>query len=408
MKIIHRRCAGLDVHKETVVACVRTMHSGRVEYATETFGTTTSALLRLVQWLQAHEVRHVGMEATGVYWKPVWHVLESSFELVLANAHEVRNLPGRKSDASDAQWLSDLLAHGLIRASFVPPRPIQELRDLTRTRKQLVREIGQHTLRLQKTLEGANIKITGVISDLLGVSGRALLRGIIAGETDPEQLLAATTGLLRAPHERLCDGLRGNATEHHRFLLRLHLDQIETLEKAIALLEQRTEELIAPFRERVELLTTMPGVSRTLACVMVAEIGLDMSRFETVGHLVSWAGLCPRLDESAGKRRSTKVRNGAPWLKATLVQSAWAAASKKDSYLRSRFLRLKARRGPKKAIVAVAASMLRASYYMLRDHEPYRELGAHHFDELDRNKAVRRLTRRIEALGFAVQLQPAA
>jgi len=188
VKIIHRRCAALDVHKETVVACVRTIRARQAEYETETFGTTTSALLRLAQWLDAHEVRHVGLEATGVYWKPVWHVLESSFELVLANAHEVRNIPGRKSDVSDAQWLSDLLAHGLIRASFVPPAPIQELRDLTRTRKQLVREIGQHTLRIQKTLEGANIKITGVVSDLLGMSGRALLRGIIAGESDPERL----------------------------------------------------------------------------------------------------------------------------------------------------------------------------------------------------------------------------
>jgi transposase len=408
VKIVHRRCAGLDVHKETVVASVRTIRSRRVEYETETFGTTTSALLRLEEWLRARDVRHVGLEATGVYWKPVWHVLEPSVDLVLANAHEVRNIPGRKSDVSDAQWLSDLLAHGMIRASFVPPRPIQELRDLTRTRKQLVREIGQHTLRLQKTLEAANIKITGIVSDLLGVSGRALLRGLIAGETDPERLLAATTGLLRAPHERLCEGLRGSTTEHHRFMLRLHLEQIETLEKAIGQLEQRTDELIAPFRERVELLTTMPGVSRTLARVMVAEIGLDMSRFKTVGHLVSWAGLCPRLDESAGKRRSTKVRNGAPWLKATLVQSAWAAVSKKDSFLRSRFLRIKARRGPKKAIVAVAASMLRATYYMLRDNQPYRELGSQHFDQMDRSKAVRRLTKRIESLGFVVELRPAA
>lgn len=408
MKILHRRCAALDVHKETVVACVRTIRGRRAEYQTQTFGTTTSALLGLAQWLGAHDVRHVGLEATGVYWKPVWHVLESSFELVLANAYEVRNIPGRKSDVSDAQWLSDLLAHGLIRASFVPPAPIQELRDLTRTRKQLVREIGQHTLRIQKTLEGANIKITGVVSDLLGISGRALLRGIIAGESDPERLLAATTGLLRSPHERLIEGLRGSPTEHHRFLLRLHLEQIEALEKAIKQLEGRTEELIAPFRERVELLTTMPGVSRTLARVMVAEIGLDMGRFATAGHLLSWAGLCPRMDESAGKRRSTRVRRGAPWLKATLVQSAWAAVSVKDSYLRSRFLRIKARRGPKKAIVAVAASMLKAAYFMLRDRQPYRELGARYFDERDRGKAARRLAKRIEALGFAVELRPAA
>lgn len=408
MKILHRRCAGLDVHKETVVACVRTIRDRRVEYATQTFGTTASGLLRLAEWLGTHDVRHVGLEATGVYWKPVWHVLEPTCQLVLANAHEVRNIPGRKSDVSDAQWLSDLLAHGLIRASFVPPTPIQELRDLTRTRKQLVREVGQHTLRIQKTLEGANIKITGVVSDLLGISGRALLRGIIAGEGDPERLLAATTGLLRAPHERLIDGLRGRPTGHHRFLLQLHLEQIEALEKAIKHVEGRTEELIAPFRERVELLTTMPGVSRTLARVIVAEIGLDMGRFATAGHLISWAGLCPRMDESAGKRRSTRLRSGAPWLKSTLVQSAWAAVSVKDSYLRSRFLRIKGRRGPKKAIVAVAASMLKAAYFMLRDGQPYRELGGRHFDELDRGKAARRLAKRIEALGFVVELRPAA
>lgn len=408
MKTLHRRCAGLDVHKDTVVACVRTIRGRRVEYDTATFGTTTAALLQLADWLAARGVRPVAMEATGVYWKPVWHVLESSFELRLANAHEVRNFPGRKSDVSDAQWLSDLLSLGAFRASFVPPAPIQELRDLTRTRKQLVREIGQHKLRIQKTLEGANVKITGVVSDLLGVSGRALLREMIGGESDPERLLAATTGLLQAPRERLLEGLRGRLTAHHRFLLRLHLEQVEGLEKAIAQLDGQTEELIAPFRARVELLTTMPGVSRILARVIVAEIGLDMERFATAGHLLSWAGLCPRMDESAGKRRSTRLRTGAPWLKTTLVQSAWAAVSVKDSYLRSQFLRIKGRRGPKKAIVAVAASMLKAAYFMLRNDQPYRELGGRYFDERSPEKAARRLAKRIEALGFVVELRPAA
>ena len=408
MKVLFRRCAGLDVHKDTVVSCARLREGRRVVYETATFATTTVGLLGLADWLEARQVRRVALEATGVYWKPVWHILEPRFELVLANAHEVRNLPGRKSDVHDAQWLADLLAHGLFRASFVPPAPIQELRDLTRTRKQLVRAIGQHTLRIQKTLKDANVKITGTISDVVGVSGRAIVRGLIAGESDPARLLAATTGLLRAPRQRLLEGLQGRVTEHHRFLLRLHLEQIEALERAIGELEERVEALIVPFRARVDLLTTMPGVSQTLARVIVAEIGLDMGRFASAGHLISWAGLCPRLDESAGKRRSTRLRHGAPWLKTTLVQSAWAAVAVKNSYLRAQFLRLKTRRGPKKAIVAVAASMLKAAYFMLRDGQPYRELGGTYLDQRDRHYALRRLTRRIEALGFHVEVRPAA
>jgi len=407
MDVLHERCAGLDVHKDIVVACARSQGGG-VRYATAEFATTTSGLLVLADWLEEHRCTQVAMEATGVYWKPVWHMLEARFELLLVNPAHARNVPGRKSDVNDAHWLADLLAHGLIRPSFVPPTPIQELRDLTRTRKQLVRQVARHTLRIQKTLEDANLKLTGVISDLLGTSGRAILKALVAGETDPEQLLQHTTGQLKAPRERLLEGLRGVVTDHHRFMLKLHLRQIDSLEAGIVQLERQMEKLLRPFRERIEQLATIPGVSDTVARVLVAEIGLDMARFPTSGHLVSWAGLCPRMDESAGKRRSTRVRHGAPWLKTTLVTAGWAAAGSRDTYLRAQFQRLKTRRGAKKAVVAVAASILTAAYYILRDHVPYQDLGADYFDRRDRTSVVRRLRRRIEALGYRVELHQVA
>lgn len=403
MEVVHARCAGLDVHKELIVACARWMQGAQPHHVIAQFGPTTRELLRLADWLEQHGCTHVALEATGVYWKPVWHVLEARFELLLATAMHVRAIPGRKSDVNDATWLADLLAHGLVRASFVPPPAIQALRDLTRTRKQLVRQVTQHTLRIQKTLEDANLKLTGVVSTLLGPSGRAILRALIAGETDPDRLLAATTGKLQAPRERLLEGLRGLPGDHHRFLLRLHLEQIEALERSIAQVEARLEDQLRPFRASVERLTTMPGVSATVAQAIVA-----VTRFPTAAHRVSWAGLCPRLDESAGQRRSTRVRKGAPWLKTMLISAAWAAVAKKDTYLRAQFHRLKTRRGPKKAIVAVAASMLTAAYHVLRDGVPYQDLGPTYFDQRDRTHVVRRLQRRIEALGYRVDVRPAA
>jgi len=407
MEVVHQRCAGLDVHKDEVVACARVMEGGRATHAQARFPTTTRGLLALADWLATRGCAVVVLEATGVYWKPVWHLLEESCELILANAAHVRAIPGRKSDTNDARWLADLVAHGLIRASFVPPTPIQELRDLTRTRKQLAREVAQHTLRIQKTLEDANIKITGVVTDLLGVSGRAILIGLIAGETDPARLLARTTGRLQADPRRLQDGLQGRVTGHHRFLLQLHLDQIATLEAGIDRIEAVLEDRLRPFRDVIARLTTIPGVSVLVAQTIVAEIGLDMTRFPTSGHLISWAGLCPRMDESAGKRRSTRIRHGAPWLKTVLVQAAWAASRVRDRYPRAQFARLRARRGPKKAIVAVAASLLTAVYFILRDGTEYRDLGGRYFDERDKARAVRRLTRRIEALGFNVDIKAA-
>jgi transposase len=372
-----------------------------------TFGTTTNELNALAAWLASHGCTHVAMEATGVYWKPVWHVLEGQFELVLANAQHVRNVPGRKTDVSDAGWIADLLAHGLIRSSFVPPSQIQELRDITRTRKQLVREISQHTLRIQKTLEDANIKVASVLSNVIGTSGRAMLAAIIAGEEDPSRLADLAVGTARRKRDDLIEALRGRVTPHHREMLKLHLQLIGAIQNALESLDASAGKLLAPIQERAALLTTMPGVSDIVAQVIVAEIGVDMSRFPSAAHLVSWAGLCPRNDESAGKRRSTRVRKSGTWLKTTLVTAAWAAAHKKDSYLKAQFLRIKSRRGAKKAILAVAASMLTACYYMLRDGTTYRDLGPMHFDRRDRTKVIHRLVRRLNDLGCKVELHAA-
>jgi transposase len=407
MEVLHARCAGLDVHAKTVVACIRVASGRTVTYEHRTVATHTRGLLELADWLTAHEVTHVAMEATGVYWKPVWHVLEAAFALVLANAMHIRNIPGRKSDKNDATWIADLLAVGLIRSSFVPPAPIHELRDLTRTRKQLVREITRHTQRLQKTLEDANVKLSEVISDILGTSGRAILAALIAGETDPERLADLTTGRLKATRSELVDALRGRVTAHHRFMLQLHLTQVAAVEDAVRAVEGRIREALAPFRAAVSLLTTMPGVSETAAAVIVAEIGDNMATFPSAGHLLSWAGLCPRLDESAGKRRSTRTRVGAPWLKTTLVQIAWPACRKKHSYFQAQLHRLKSRRGPKKAIVAVAASMLTAMYYMLRDGTEFHDLGDQHFAHRDKTRVANRLIQRLRDLGVDVEIKAA-
>jgi len=407
MDLLHPQCAGLDIHQRTVVACARVVAGSSVTHDRRTFGTTTADLEALRDWLTAHGCTHVAMESTGVYWKPIWQILEGRFELVLANARHIRAIPGRKSDVNDATWIADLLAHGLIRGSFVPPAPVQELRDLTRTRKQLVREIAQHTLRIQKTLEHANLKLTGLLSNILGVSGRAILQALVAGEQDPERLADLVHGRLKASRAELVAALHGRVTAHHRFLLQLHLTHVEALERAVHEVEARLGEALAPFRTALDRLITMPGVSETVARVLVAEIGFDMTRFATAGHLVSWAGLCPRLDESAGKRLSTRTRPSNPWLKTTLVQAAWAASRKKDGYLRAQFLRLKSRRGPKKAILAVAASMLTAAYHMLKHDVDYRDLGADHFDRRDKAQLAHRLIQRLQALGFAVEARAA-
>jgi transposase len=402
MEMLYPRCVGLDVHQASVVACMRIAQGAQAAHEVRTFETTTKGLLALADWLRAAGCTLVAMEATGVYWKPVWHVLEGEFELVLANAAHIRNVPGRKSDVNDAMWIADLLAHGLIRSSFVPPSAVQELRDLTRTRKQLVRELARHVQRIHKTLEDANIKIAGVISDIMGVSGRAFLDALIAGESDPEKLADLARGRLRAARENIVEALRGRVREHHRFMLKLHWEQISALQKAIAEIERRLGECLEPFRQELTLLLTMPGISQTAAQVMASEMGMDMHRFPNADSLVSWAGMCPRSDQSAGKRRSTRIRKGAPWLKTTLIQAAWAAVRTKNSYLRILFHRLKARRGAMKAIVAVAASMLRSAYYMLSRGVPYHDLSPAHFDSHHRTRTVSRLLKRLKQLGIEV------
>jgi len=409
MELMHRRCCGLDVHKETVVACLRLVADGKVTTEVRTFQTTTADLLRLSAWLAANECTHVAMEATGVYWKPVWHILDDGeFALLLANAAHVKNVPGRKTDVNDATWLAELLAHGLLRASFVPDTQTQEMRTLLRTRKQLVREQSSHVLRVQKTLEDANIKLDSVLSDVMGKSGRAMIEALIAGETNPTKLASLADRRVKGSQDELREALRGRVTKHHRFLLRLHINQIDALAAAMATIDAQVEESLEPFRTAVELITSIPGIKNLSAHVIVSEIGIDMSRFPSAAHLISWACLCPRNDESAGKRRSNRVRKGAVWLKTTLVQCAWAAVKKKDSYLQAQFFRIRARRGQKKAILAVAASMLTAIYHMLKDGTLYQDLGRNYLDRRSTDQQKKRLVKRLADLGYAVALTPLA
>jgi transposase len=409
MDVLHARCAGLDVHKDTVVAGVRLAGGGSVKTEVRSFGTTTPDLLALSAWLAEQGCTHIAMEATGVYWRPVWHILsDGDFTLILANAAHVKNVPGRKTDVADALWLADLLAHGLIRPSFVPEAGTQEMRALLRTRKQLVREQASHVQRMQKTLEDANLKLSSVLTNIMGKSGRTIIEALIAGNTEPEHLLSLVQRGVKAAPEKIVAALTGRVTDRHRFLLRLHLRHIDALDDALSEIDAEVERGLDPFRQAVSLLRTIPGVSDLTAQVIVSEIGTDMDRFPTAGHLISWAGLCPRNDESAGKRRSNRLRKGAPWLKTTLVQCAWAATRKKASYLQAQFQRLRHRRGPKKAVCAVAASILTAAYHMLRDGTFYHDLGADHFRNTAPETIAARLAAQITRLGFACVVTPAA
>ena len=422
MEVMHKRVAGLDVHKAIIVACVRMMASrkaGRqVSRECRTFDTTTDGLLALLAWLTECGCTHVAMEATGVYWKPVWNILsDGDFELVVANAAHIKNVPGRKTDMNDAMWIADLMACGLIKASFVPEEEFQDLRTLLRARKQLTREQTSHIQRIQKTLEEANIKLDSVICDILGVSGRRMIEAMIAGETDPTALAALAHRGIKASPEELSAALKGRLTEHHRFLLKLYLDQWDFVEAAIQKVDLEVDGRItrmdeeetahrASFRSLVLLLCTIPGVSVLAATTILAEIGSDMSRFPTAGHLVAWSGLCPGQNESAGRRKSSRLRKGAPWLKTMLIQCAWAAKRKKDSYYRAQFYRLQSRRGPQKAICAVAASILTAIYHMLKDGTEHQDLGIAYFDRRSTQQKANRLVAQLTKLGFQVQLQP--
>jgi transposase len=385
------------------------MVDGAVTTDVQTFKTTTQELMALSDWLSAAGSTHAAMEATGVYWKPVWHILsDGELQLVLANAAHVKNVPGRKTDVNDATWLADLMAHGLIRASFVPDEPTQQMRDLLRTRKQFVRERSSHTQRLQKTLEDANIKLDSVLTNILGLSSRRILEALIAGHTAPQALAKLAHNNIKATSTELEAALQGRVTAHHRFMLRLHLDHLQAVDAAIARIDHEVDGNIEPFRVAIAMLSTIPGISSLSAEVIVAEIGIDMSHFPSEAHLISWAGLCPKNDESAGRRRSNRIKKGAPWLKTTLVQCAWAASRTKQSYLQAQYLRLRSRRGAKKAICAVAASILTAAYHMLKNGTLYQDLGANHFDNRAKGKQVLRLVNRLQSLGFAVQISPVA
>jgi len=434
VKVIYKRCAGLDVHKKTITACrVYTKPNGRKEQETVTFGTTTAELLRLLNWLLEWGCSHVAMESTGVYWKPVYNLLEGHVEILLVNAHHVKQVPGRKSDVSDAEWLADLLRHGLLRGSFVPPRPQRELRDLTRQRSNLVREKAAVVNRLQKVLEDTNIKLASVVSDVMGVSARAMLEEIVAGQSDPAVLAELARGRLRNKRAQLEQALVGRVRDHHRFLLVTHLAHIDFLDEQIEHFNQRIaahiEQQSPPpsaepwedvstdltelagdkggpltYAQAVELLDTIPGLDRWLAELIVAEIGTDMRRFPSAQHLASWAGVAPGNNESAGKRRSTKTPPGNRVLRKGLVQAAQGAKRKKNTYLAAQYHHIAARRGKKRAIVAVAHSILVIAYHILSRWEPYRELGGNYFDERKRESVANRLIRRLEKLGYQLAL----
>jgi transposase len=405
MNILFERCAGLDVHKQTVVACRLVGGSaGPLQSDTRSFGTTTAELLRLSDWLSEGGVTHVGMESTGVYWRPVFNLLESSFTVWVLNAQHVKNVPGRKTDVKDAHWLADLLRHGLVQPSFIPPQAQRDLRELTRERTNFVRQRATLVNRVQKVLEGANIKLGDVASNVLGMSGRAMLDAIVAGETDPATLAELAQGKLRRKREALEQALSGRVRAQHRFLLAELLGQIDSLDETIGHFDTQISLACNADQAVLDLLDTIPGVARETAEMLVAEIGTDMSRFPSAGHLAAWAGLAPGNDESAGKRRSGKTRPGAPWLRSGLVAAARGAVRSKNTYLTAQYHRLAARRGDKRAIVAVAHSILVIVYHVLTRKEPYRELGGDYFERRNPEARAKRLARQIEKLGYTVTL----
>jgi transposase len=407
MDVVHPRCCGLDVHKQTVVACVLlSTPSGQPSRTVRTFGTLTDELLALGDWLASEGVTHVALEATGSYWKPVWNLLEDRFELLLANAQHIKTVPGRKTDVKDAEWIADLLRHGLLKPSFVPDRPQRELRELTRYRTSLVRERSAEANRLQKVLEGANLKLGDVATDVLGRSARQMLERIVAGATDAEAAALAqlARGRLREKIPQLERALAGRVAPHQRFMLAQQLAHIDFMDETIERVSAEIAERLRPFDELLDNLDAIPGVGRRTAENLLAEIGTDMRRFPSAAHLASWAGMCPGHDESAGKRRSGKTRKGSPALRRTLTEAAHAAARTKNTYLAAQFRRLAARRGSKKAAVAVGHAILVIVWHLLDHGDPYRDLGSNYFDMRSNPAAVRHLVRRLKAMGYTVHL----
>ena len=413
MEVLVDRCAGLDVHKRTVVACVRTPGSGRQKRASEvrTFGTFEHQLVEMREWLIECGVTSVAMEATGVYWKPVWHVLDDGepFELLLVNPAHIKNVPGRKTDVNDATWIAQLLECGLLRGSFVPPPEIRELREVTRYRRQLTEERAREVQRLQKVLEDANVKLASVASQVLGMTGRMILAALCAGERDPDVLAEMAQRRLRAKIGDLRQCVPGRFNDHHAAMVTEIVAHADYLDAAIARLDSRIAEMMVPFQPARELLQTIPGVAQRTAEIIVAEIGVDMGRFATPGHLASWAGLCPGNNESAGKHRSTHTRHGDPWLQSALVEAAWIAVRSKDTYLAVRFWRIAKRRGQKRALIAIAHTLLIIIWHMLNENVPYTDLGVDYLarnDNPDRRR--RHLINQLQQLGYKVELTPAA
>jgi transposase len=410
VQVVHERCCGLDVHKKVVAACVLTPgESGQPRKELRSFGTMTEDLERLADWLAERGVGAVALESTGSYWKPVWNILEERrFALVLANAQHVKHVPGRKTDVKDAEWLADLLRHGLVRGSFVPDRAQRELRELTRYRTSLVEERTAAVNRLQKVLEGANVKLASVATDVTGVSARAMLAELVAGSTDAAALAELAVGQLRAKIPDLQRALTGRVGDHQRFLLAQQLAHVDFLDEQIARLDAEVAERTRPFEDAIARLDTIPGVGRRGAEILVAEIGTDLSRFPNPGHLASWAGMCPGNHESAGKRRGGATRKGSPALRRALVQAAHAAGRSKRTYLGAQYRRLASRRGPPKAAVAVGHTILVVAYHLLTRATVYADLGPTYYDERDRDRTRRQLVGRLEKLGYEVTTTPRA
>lgn len=406
MDIVHTHCAGLDVHKKTVVASLIVPdEKGSVRKETHTFGTMTSDLLELSDWLMGYSVTHVVMESTGEYWKPVFNILENNFEVLLVNAQHVKAVPGHKTDVKDSEWLAELLRHGLLKASFIPPLGQRELRELTRYRSTFVRERATLVNRVQKLLESANIKLASVATDVMGVSGRAMLNAIIEGQASPTEMAELAQKRMRTKRDLLAKALEGRVRAHHRFVLTELLCQIDSLDEAIERFNQQVEEYCRPFEESAALLDTIPGVGREVAEIIVSEIGTDMSRFPSADNLASWAGVAPGNNESAGKRRSGKTTKGNKALSTALNQAAHAASHTKNTYLSAQYRRLAARRGKKKAIVALEHTILVIAYHLIKRQEPYRELGGNYFDKRRPEATAKHLVKRLEQLGYSVSLQ---
>ena len=403
MEVAYERCCGMDVHKKTVVACVMTPDGKE----TRTFSTMTAKLLELADWLVEQGATHVAMESSGVLWKPVYNLLEDRFTVMVVNARHIKAVPGRKTDVKDAEWIADLLRHGLLRGSFIPDRPQRELRELMRYRRNLIDERTRVVNRIQKVLEGANIKLTSVATDVLGVSGRAILEAIARGSQQPKVLAEMAKGRLRNRRPALEEALRGSVGSHQRMMLQSQLRHLEFLEHEIERVSQEIAERMAPLEDELERLDEMPGIGRRVAEEVLAEIGTDMSRFPSANHLASWAGLCPGNHESAGKRKSGRSRHGNKWVHAALVEAAWSASRTKDTYLSAQHHRITPRRGDKRAVVAVAHTMIVDIYHMLRNGTRYDDLGGDYFRQRAHHFHLDRAVRQIEGLGYKVSLQAA-